>query len=69
MTRRPNKTGNWEVQIGKGKQSYRVKYWTDNYHQALRWYQGLNVHSGYKKRLISPSGDIVAVQLTQVGSE
>ena len=44
------------VQISKGKGSYRTEYsFKGNLGQACMYYSGLNVHSGYNKRLLMPS--------------
>lgn len=56
------------VQIGKGKNKYRTKYeLKGNFGQAFLMYQGLNVHSGYKKRLVMPSSKapIIARYISQ----
>ena len=44
------------VQIGRGKGSYKTR-WTfkGNLYQAVKYYNGLNVGYGYKKRLLMPS--------------
>lgn len=55
------------VQIGKGRNKYRTKWEIKgNFGQAFLLYQGLNVHSGYKKRLLMPSSKspTLARQLT-----
>ncbi len=52
------------VQIGKGKGSYRVKYsFRGQFGRAVLHYNGLNVHSGYKKRLVM-NDKVLARQLT-----
>lgn len=44
------------VQIGKGKSSYKTKWsFRGNLSQAVKWYNGLNIGYGYKKRLYMPS--------------
>lgn len=44
------------VQIGKGKGGYSTRWrFVGNLAQAVLWFNGLNVHSGYKKRLLMPS--------------
>lgn len=43
----------WTVEIGKGsKGSYTAKYSFTIYSAALNHYHGLNIHNGYKKRLV-----------------
>lgn len=44
--------GRWKVQTGRGKDSYRKTWIFPTFYQAWAYYYGLNVHSGYKKRLI-----------------
>lgn len=44
------------VQIGRYRGAYKTRYrFTGNLHQALAYYNGLNVGNGYKKRLFVPS--------------
>lgn len=45
------------VQIGRyQKGSYKTRYrFVGDLVQAVRWYNGVNIGNGYKKRLISPS--------------
>lgn len=45
----------YQVQDGKGKSSYQVRYSFDTLSQAERWYAGINTHSGYKKRIVDTS--------------
>lgn len=51
-----SKTHVFEVQVGKGKGKYQSKYTFTGNHtvlsRALLYYHGINVHSGYKKRLL-----------------
>lgn len=54
----------WRVQVGKDKGSYRERYTLEREGQALAWYMGINVHSGYKKRLLDPEGRVVARVIT-----
>lgn len=43
----------WTVEVGKGnKGSYTTKYDFITYSAAFNYYHGLNIHSGYKKRLV-----------------
>jgi hypothetical protein len=45
----------FEVQIGRGKSAYKTRYTlTGNLHQAVLYYQGINIGRGYKKRLVMP---------------
>ncbi len=39
------------VELGKGRGKYEVVLATENEAQAYFFYNGYNVHSGYKKRL------------------
>jgi len=40
------------IQLGKNKSSYKTRYTIKgNLSQAILYYEGLNVHGGYKKRL------------------
>lgn len=43
-----------EVQLGKGKSSYKTKYSfaASDFGRAVMHYNMLNTHSGYKKRLV-----------------
>ena len=44
------------VQIGKDKGSYKTKYrFVGNLHQAVMYYNAINIGNGYKKRLLMPS--------------
>ena len=44
------------VQIGKDKGSYKTKYrFVGNLHQAVKYYNAINIGNGYKKRLLMPS--------------
>lgn len=49
----------WVVQTGKDKSAYSNRYVVETESAALFWYFGINTHSGYKKRLVSPDGTIV----------
>jgi hypothetical protein len=53
-------TGKWRVQDGHGRSSYRDRWVFDNASQASAWYRGINTGNGYKKRLVSPEGKVVA---------
>ena len=57
--------GKWAVQVGKGKSAYKDRYIFDNEGQAHLWFQSINSHSGYKKRLVDPTGRVVARVITQ----
>jgi hypothetical protein len=54
----------YKVQVGKGKGAYTDKYSFASARQAVLWYNGINVHSGHKKRLIDPFGKTIARELT-----
>lgn len=61
MTRTvPNPTARWLVQVGKDKGSYSTKYsfGPSEGDRAFFYYRSLNTHSGYKKRLVKPDGEI-----------
>lgn len=47
----------YEIQVGKGKGSYKTKYTTNKQFQARLLYDGLNIHSGYKKRWVEVYSD------------
>lgn len=51
--------GAWRVQTGKGRGHYRTRYTLNSQEQADRYYDCLNTHSGYKKRLVAPDGTIM----------
>jgi len=50
----------WIVQDGYRKGKYSNRYTLDTEREAYFWFNGINTHSGYKKRLISPAGKVVA---------
>ena len=44
------------VEIGRNRSAYKVRWrFVGNIHQAVKYYAGLNVGNGYKKRLRAPS--------------
>lgn len=43
----------YEVQVGRGKSKYEIKYTTTNQSQANFLYRCLNIGYGYKKRLVA----------------
>lgn len=44
------------VQVGKGSGSYKTRYsFKGNLHQAVFYFNGINIGNGYKKRLVMPS--------------
>lgn len=61
-----SKRGQWRVQVGKDRGAYRDRYSfsKDEGNRARLWYDGLNVHSGYKKRLVTPDGKVAAREIT-----
>jgi len=54
----------WKIQVGKDKGSYVTRYSLPGEAQAVRYFNSLNTHSGYKKRLLDPNGKVVARVLT-----
>ena len=56
----------WRVQVGKGKSAYKDKYTFDENerNRAVKWFNSINTHSGYKKRLVRPDGTVEARVLT-----
>lgn len=50
--------GMYTVETGKGRSAYTTKWTFSTFNQALAWYCGLNTHSGYKKRLVTPEGKV-----------
>ena len=50
----------WKVQVGKGKGAYTTKYALPTEQRAVFHYRCLNIFGGYKKRLVDPSGRVVA---------
>lgn len=55
------------VQVGKNRGAYRTKYtFKGNPFEAAKYYRGLNVGLGYKKRLVMPSAKhpVLAKQIT-----
>jgi hypothetical protein len=62
-----NKLICYKVQVGKGKGSYKTRYTLYNQIQALRYYRGINIGNGYKKRFVEVYEDrenIVARQFS-----
>lgn len=57
-----NKT--WEVQVGFGRGAYKLKYNCTSSAKAIFWFNGLNTHSGYKKRLVDANGRVIARVIT-----
>lgn len=58
----------YSIEVGKGKSKYKVRY-TFCRHQQSRahlYYNSLNTHSGYKKRLIRITRDGVRKVLARV---
>lgn len=44
------------VQVGKGRGKYSARYGGfKTLQEALLWYDALNIHSGYKKRIVRGS--------------
>lgn len=44
------------VEIGRNRSAYKIRWrFVGDLHQAVRYYRGLNVGRGYKKRLRAPS--------------
>jgi hypothetical protein len=54
----------YKVQDGYCKGAYRTRWEFDNEQQAIRWYNGINTHSGFKKRLVAPDGKVLARVIT-----
>lgn len=61
-----NATGQWRVQVGYGRGSYRDRYVFahNERNRAVLHFNCLNTHSGHKKRLIDPDGRVVARVIT-----
>jgi len=58
----PTPSGRYQVQVGKGaKGSYKTKYDFMPLARtaAHKWYEGINIGNGYKKRLVAPNGRVV----------
>ena len=41
----------WNVEVGKGSGSYKVRYSLDTPHKAMRYFNCINIGRGFKKRL------------------
>lgn len=54
----------YHIQVGKGKGSYQTRYSVKGWNRAVFWYNGLNTHSGHKKRLIDCNGEVLARVIT-----
>jgi hypothetical protein len=54
----------YRVQIGWDKGSYRDKCGFSSKFQAYKWYNGVVVHSGGKKRLLDPKGKVIEREIT-----
>lgn len=52
------------VQTGKLSGKYQTRWTFESFGRAFMWYSGLNVHSGYKKRLIDGKGRVIVRELT-----
>ena len=63
----PNAQVFYKIQVGHGKSSYTTKWEFDSQLTAWRWYDSLNTHSGAKKRLIGPEGEVLDRQITYRG--
>lgn len=50
----------FKVQTGKGRGKYQTRYSLSSREQAEMYYAMLNIHSGFKKRLVSPDGVVIA---------
>lgn len=59
--------GNWLVQVSKNRGKYKTRYAfsSDQPVRAQFYYNCLNVHSGYNKRLVNPNGIIVQREMTK----
>lgn len=54
----------WYVDTGKGRSAYKHRYAFGSQTQAIRYFNCINTHSGYKKRLIGPDGEVIARVIT-----
>ena len=54
----------WIVQTGKGKGKYVTSYSLEVEATAYFYYHSINTHSGFKKRLLDPTGKVVARYIT-----
>jgi len=44
------------VEVGRNQSAYKVRWrFVGNIHEAVKYYRGLNIGNGYKKRLRAPS--------------
>lgn len=41
----------WNVEVGKGSGSYKVRYSLDTPHKAMLYFNAINIGRGFKKRL------------------
>lgn len=57
-------TPKYLVQTGKERGAYRTRWAFDRESQAVLWYNGINTHSGFKKRIVAPDGKVLARVLT-----
>ena len=51
--------GPWRVQTGYQRGQYRTRYTLNSEAAAKRYYECLNTHSGYKKRILAPDGKVM----------
>lgn len=60
----------YAVQVGKGKNKYKVRYLFDSgdelkdWNNAVRHFNSLNTHSGHKKRIVNENGTVLARVIT-----
>jgi hypothetical protein len=54
----------YRIQVGKNKSAYKDRYVVATEGAAFWWFNGLNTHSGYKKRIVNPDGKVIARVLT-----
>lgn len=52
-------TDRWLVQIGKHSSRYKTKYSFTTPHQAMFYYNSINIGRGYKKRLTLDKGEVM----------
>jgi len=58
--------GRWRVQVGfkKGKYTTKYDFRATQSVKAQLWYLSVLTHSGHKKRLVDPNGNIVLRETT-----
>lgn len=55
-------TGKWQVQQRKDHGAWHTRWALETETQAVLYYRGLNTFGKWRKRLVTPEGEVVASQ-------